>query len=211
MTSFLNETPAAVREKWLGPGTNKILDLYYWGPEVAHAVIKHEQYSAVLDSLHLCEIGTMTLGSQGLGHYANRPVDRNRDLIDWLDHSPHGGSELLSAIFGREVTNEELDEIGARIVNLIRAIWVRDGYTTVDDPFWGKAVDTLWDMHFQRKNTEGKNLTLKSGFDATIQDYYKERGWVKGVPTRATLERLGLKDVADDLAKRNLLPNESWR
>lgn len=146
------------------------------------------------------------MGVVGMSAYTNRPIGLTRDPIDWLDHSPTGGSELLSAIFGREVTNEELDETGDRITNLVRAIWVRDGYTTVDDPFWGKAVDTLWDLHFQRKSTDGKNLTLKSGFDATVQDYYKERGWVDGVPTRAALEKLGLKDVADDLAERNLLP-----
>lgn len=206
MSKYPSLLPEAVREKWLGQGTNKILDLYYWGPEVAHAVIKFEHFASVLDSLHLCELGTLTMGGVGMSAYSNRPVAFTRDPIDWLDHSPTGGSELLSAIFGREITNEELDEIGERITNLVRAIWVRDGYTTVDDPFWGKAVDTLWDLHFQRKSTDGKNLTLKSGFDATIQDYYKERGWVDGVPTRATLERLGLKDVADDLAERNLLP-----
>jgi aldehyde:ferredoxin oxidoreductase len=206
MTKYPSNVPEEVREKWLGPGTNKILDLYYWGPEVAHAVIKHEHYASVLDSLHLCQVGTLTNGGIGLSAYTNRPVGITREPMDWLDHSPTGGSELLSAIFGREVTNEELEEAGARITNLIRAIWVRDGYTTVDDPFWGNAVDTLWDLHFERKSADGKNLTLKSGFDATIQDYYKERGWVDGVPTRATLEKLGLKDVADDLAERNLLP-----
>jgi aldehyde:ferredoxin oxidoreductase len=201
--SFLPET---VREKWLGPGSNKILDLYYWGPEVAHAVVKHEDFCSVLDSLHLCEVGTITQGGVGTSAFSNRPVGFTRDATDWIDHTPTGGSEILSAIFGREVTNEELDETGARITNLVRAIWVRDGYTSVDDPVWGRAVDTLWPMHFERKSPEGKNLTEKAGFEATVQDYYKERGWVDGVPTRETLEKLGMKDVADDLAARNLLP-----
>jgi aldehyde:ferredoxin oxidoreductase len=38
--------------------------------------------------------------------------------------------------------------------------------------------------------------------------FYKEMGWDEklGSPTRVTLERLGMKDVADDLEKLNLLP-----
>ena len=37
---------------------------------------------------------------------------------------------------------------------------------------------------------------------------YEEMGWdkVTGAPTRATLEKFGLKDVADKLASANLLP-----
>ncbi len=205
-TKFPSAVPPAVREKWLGPGTNKILDMYYWGPEVAHAVIKFENIISVLESMHLCYVGSSAVGCIEYSKVSNRPVVATRDYKDWMDHSPHGGSEYLSAIFGRDVTHEELEKTGEMITNLVRAIWVRDGYTTVNDPFWGKAVDTLWDMHFERKGSDGRNLTMKSGFDATIQDYYKERGWVDGVPTRATLEKFGLSDVADDLAKRNLLP-----
>lgn len=38
--------------------------------------------------------------------------------------------------------------------------------------------------------------------------FYKELGWDKatGMPTRATLKRLGLGYVAEDLAGRGLLP-----
>jgi aldehyde:ferredoxin oxidoreductase len=37
---------------------------------------------------------------------------------------------------------------------------------------------------------------------------YEQLGWDRttGAPRRATLERLGLKDVADTLAKASLLP-----
>ena len=52
---------------------------------------------------------------------------------------------------------------------------------------------------------DGVLFTDPDGFKATRDDYYKERGWVDGVPTRATLERLGLGYVADDLEARGLL------
>jgi len=41
-----------------------------------------------------------------------------------------------------------------------------------------------------------------------LDDYYEARGWDEktGRPTRATLERLGLKSVEDDLEKAGRLP-----
>ena len=41
-----------------------------------------------------------------------------------------------------------------------------------------------------------------------LDGYYDERKWdiAKGIPTKATLTRLGLADVAEDLEKRDLLP-----
>ena len=40
--------------------------------------------------------------------------------------------------------------------------------------------------------------------------YYALRGWDQktGLPTRATLEAYGMKEVADDLEARGLLPKE---
>lgn len=204
MSKYPSDTPPEVREKWLGEGANKILDPWYWGPEVAHAVVRHEDYCNVVDSLHICAVGNM-LGGVSLAAYTNRAIRKTRDYEDWLYHSPHGGSEFLEAVTGKPITLAELDFIGSRITHLIRAIWVRDGYTTVTDDFWGNEVDSLWPMQYERKNPEGKNYNPKEGFKATIADYYAERGWVDGVPTRETLEKFGLKDVADDLDSRGLL------
>ena len=43
----------------------------------------------------------------------------------------------------------------------------------------------------------------KEGYDLILDEYYRLRGCdlETGIPTRETLERLDLKDVADDLAK----------
>lgn len=111
----------------------------------------------------------------------------------------------MKAVTGKDYTQEELDGIGTRIVNLIRAIWVRDGYTSVVDPFWGGEVDKLWPMQYERHDEQDRKYNPKEGFEATVKDYYKERGWTDGVPNRETLEAFGLKDVADDLEKRGLL------
>ena len=205
MVKYPSGTPDAVREKWLGEGANKILDLHYWGPEVAHAVIMHENYCSTMDSMHICSVGTLNNGSYGLAAYTNRSVKFPCDPYFFMYHTPNGASEFLTQVFGHEVSYEECVETGERITNLIRAIWVRDGYTSVVDPFWGGDYDTLWDMQFERKDPDGVLFTDPEGFKATRADYYKERGWIDGVPTRETLERLNLKYVADDLEARGLL------
>lgn len=204
MSKYPSDTPEAVREKWLGEGANKILDPWYWGPEVAHAVVRHEDYCNVVDSLHICAVGNM-LGGVSLAAYTNRAIAKTRDYEDWLYHSPHGGSEFMEAVTGKPISLAELDEIGSRITNLIRAIWVRDGYTTQEDSFWGNEVDALWPMQYERKDPQGRVYNPREGFQATIADYYAERGWVEGVPTRQTLETYGLKDVADELESKGLL------
>jgi aldehyde:ferredoxin oxidoreductase len=39
-----------------------------------------------------------------------------------------------------------------------------------------------------------------------LEDYYRARGWDErsGIPTRQTLERLNLRDIADDLQQRGI-------
>lgn len=199
---YPSPVPEVVREKWLGEGANKILDLHYWGPEVAHTVIMHENYCSTIDSLHLCAVGTLNNGGGGVAAFTNRTVRFPNDPLFWLYHTPNGASEFLTQIFGREVSYEECVETGERITNLVRAIWVCDGYTSVTDEFWG---DSLWPMQFQRKDRDGVLYTDPDGFKATREAYYKERSWIDGVPSRATLERLGMKYVADDLEARGLL------
>ena len=149
-------------------------------------------------------MGNLT-GGVSLAAYTNRTIPKCRNYEDWEFVTPHGGSEFMTAVTGREYTTEELDRVGARITHLIRAIWVRDGYTTFDDPFWKTEVDAMWPIQYERVDEEGRHYIPKEGFEATIQDYYKERGWIDGVPTRATLESFGLKDVADDLDSQGLL------
>ena len=205
MLKYPSAVPEEVREKWLGEGANKILDLHYWGPEVAHAVIMHENYCSTIDSLHLCAVGSLNNGGGGVSAFTNRSVPFPSDPLFWLYHTPNGASEFLTQVFGHEVTYEECVETGERISNLVRAIWVRDGYTTVKDDFWGCDYDTLWPMQFERRDPDGVLFTDPDGFRATREAYYKERGWIDGVPSRATLERLGLKYVADELEERGLL------
>lgn len=191
--------PRDVITSWLG--TDKVLDPYYWGPEIAAACIVHENIGMITDCLVFCS----NLSWDMYQCIVSVPMNRkNKMLIKWDDlktNSPNGGPEALSAVFGREVTWQELYTQAEKYLNLIRSIWVRDGYTEDGD------YDSYWDEIFEEKDEKGNYVLPKDKFEQTMQDYYELRGWKNGVPTRAKLEELGLKDVADELDSLNLLPS----
>lgn len=105
-------------------------------------------------------------------------------------------AELFSAAAGIKVDEDGMKEIADRIWTLERALIVREGVTRKDDILVGRLTDEpphggLLDgiAHDQVK------------WDKMLDEYYDLVGWDKktGLPTRAKLEALGLKDVADEL------------
>ena len=97
-----------------------------------------------------------------------------------------------------------------RIFNLHRALTIRDMGTME----MREKHDTLPPWVFDSP-TEQKPFVPGSEHAWIVPTWksprtmlYEQLGWDKktGSPTRATLERLGLKDVADGLAKMSLLP-----
>jgi aldehyde:ferredoxin oxidoreductase len=109
---------------------------------------------------------------------------------------------LLSAGFGVEINNETLFNIAKRIKNLERAFVVRDGIT--------RENDMLPKRSFNQPMENGKVLDFDK-FEKMKDDYYNHRGWdvSTGIPTRETLEEIGLGDVASDLNKLGKLPNDT--
>jgi len=92
-----------------------------------------------------------------------------------------------------------------RIINMERAFLVRDGRT--------RKMDTIPELFFSEPIQDGPRKGLKinrTKFEKMKEDYYELRGWdiETGIPTKQTLEKLGLKDVADDLDKRGILPKQ---
>lgn len=105
--------------------------------------------------------------------------------------------ELVSAATGVDFDGKKMREIAARINNVERAFLVREGVTRKDDTIHGRAMEEpvpSGPYKGERLDPEGMNRML--------DDYYRVVGWDKetGVPTRRTLESLGLVDIADDLA-----------
>jgi len=118
-------------------------------------------------------------------------------------------SRLLSAVTGLDMNVDKLAKAGERIWNLRRAIMVkRENRTrendTLNEPYFRKAITCYMGSAMGLVN----GPIDKAKFEALKDRYYELRGWdVKtGWPTRAKLEELGLKDVADELASIGKLP-----
>jgi aldehyde:ferredoxin oxidoreductase len=143
------------------------------------------------------------------------------DLENSEDHvgDPTLESKILSAVTGNEVDERGLYEIGERVFNLQRAILVREGHV-------GRDFDTLPDFLFNmplehdQMNPEclvpGKDgeaisrkgsVVVREEFEKMKDEYYQLRGWdvATGLQSRAKLEELGLRDIADDLEQRGLI------
>jgi len=109
-------------------------------------------------------------------------------------------SQLFSAATGIETSESELDRAGEMVFNLERCLFIREGRTRKDD-------ETVISFFKQPDYTKGIPLD-EVRFRRLMDQYYTLRGWDvnSGVPKREKLEELGLKDVADELNKRGLLP-----
>jgi aldehyde:ferredoxin oxidoreductase len=115
-------------------------------------------------------------------------------------------SRSLSAVTGIEYDVDRLWKAGESIYNLRRAIMVlrenrhRDDDTISDVWFAGESKIDITTLRSLRGQTLSKPLD-KEQWEALKDRFYQLRGWDMdtGVPGRAKLEELGMKDVADKL------------
>ncbi|MEM3699672.1 MAG: aldehyde ferredoxin oxidoreductase family protein [Candidatus Bathyarchaeia archaeon] len=108
---------------------------------------------------------------------------------------------LLKAASGIEIPlNEMFYVLADRIYAFIRAFWVREFGQE-----WNRQMDYPPVRWFKEPITKGpyKGTTLdKTKFDTLLDMYYAKRGWDnRGIPTKSTFEKLGLKDVAEQLSR----------
>jgi aldehyde:ferredoxin oxidoreductase len=112
-----------------------------------------------------------------------------------------GLAAMLKAATGIEELGdpEYLTLAGERIWSLERAFNCREGFTRADD--------RLPERFLQESHTEGPLEGQVSELEPMLDEYYDVRGWDKatGRPTRKTLERLGLTEVADELERLGCL------
>ena len=143
------------------------------GPEKVNFARKTQYFYSLLDSLSLCQFACGT---------------------SWQLYGPEEIVKMLQAVTGWDVTVEELLEVGERRLNMMRAFNGREG---ID-----RNHDTLSEKFFQKALKGGPSdgwMIDKAEWEAAREEYYRQCGWdVKlGVPTRRTLERLGLGWVAN--------------
>jgi aldehyde:ferredoxin oxidoreductase len=156
-------------------GTAKAIDRSNF-EEKAKAIIYSQNKSAVINLLVVCDwIYPFFISHNTQDHIGDTSVE----------------AQLLGAVTGYELSERELDRIGERVWNLMRAISVREGRTRKDD--------NVHRLYFDPRGGE-KAFSL-SDFENAKTEYYTTRGWDEknGCPTRETLDDLKLSDVAEVL------------
>ena len=102
----------------------------------------------------------------------------------------HNLPGLISSAAGLDIDEARLEEIYKRNRNLLRAINVIRGLRRTHE----RPPDDHWKKRFPE-------------YEAKLTDeYYKFKGWNnEGIPTKETLEQLGLDFVSEDLERRGIL------
>jgi aldehyde:ferredoxin oxidoreductase len=131
-------------------------------------VVKHfEEMAAISDALGVC-----------------KNTYNNMEVLSWEETA-----ELLQAATGWDITGEEVQTIGERIVNLERLFIAREGITRRDD--------VLPRRFLEEPLPEGSGPSTGSvlELEEMLQEYYLSRGWDSetGLPTREKLSKLGLQ------------------
>ncbi|MDH5753782.1 MAG: aldehyde ferredoxin oxidoreductase family protein [Candidatus Bathyarchaeota archaeon] len=107
-------------------------------------------------------------------------------------------TKFLYVATGLKMNWEDLNVIADRIYALIRAFWVREFGEN-----WTREMDVPPARWFEEPLTKGALRGAKldrTKYDDMLRMYYQKRGWdERGIPTKTTLERLGLGDIAKKL------------
>ena len=129
--------------------------------------VRSQHFTAVGDSLVMCRF----TAERGFGLYVGEPY-----------------AAMLRAVTGWDVTVEELERAGERIVNLERLFNVREGVRRRDDRLPWRV------MHEPIPHGPSAGMHCPPAeLDAMLDEYYRLRGWdAEGVPTPARLAALGL-------------------
>ncbi len=111
-------------------------------------------------------------------------------------------AEALSAAIGRVITVDDLIETASRIATQERAFAVREGLTRDQDTLPKKLIN------YQMAGTWPEDKIDLEDLESMKNEYYAAMAWdmESGIPTRETLETLGLSDVATDLTKLGKIP-----
>jgi len=146
------------------------------------------------------------------------PITEVRHTEDHVG-DPSLESKVLSTVISKQVTEDDLYRIGERVLNLQRAILVREGHK-------GREFDMLPDTWYSRPlqhdymNPEllvpgkgGEVISRKGAvvdrdeFERMKDEYYALRQWeiATGLQTKAKLESLGLGDIAAGMEQKGLL------
>jgi aldehyde:ferredoxin oxidoreductase len=161
----------------------------------AHLAALSYVYNEIHDSLTLC--------NYTLPVWCSPRKDRNYRGDMTVE------AQAFTLATGIEKSQEDLEKDGFRIMNLFRALTARQ-MGEIDQR---NVHDTMpdWIFHYPEDMEPfepGSQKMDPDDMELAKDMLYEEFGWdvETGMPTRATLESLDLKDVADDLEAAGLLP-----
>jgi aldehyde:ferredoxin oxidoreductase len=121
---------------------------------------------------------------------------------------PELEGKIFTAVTG--IPASELPTFAERIFNMQRLIRVREGHRVPEDdypPEWNFTEGLMVGMHGYKMIMPGPgaqpvdmtgNKLDREKFKGMLQEYYELRGWDRntGMPTKETLEKLGMEDLA---------------
>lgn len=150
-------------------------------------------------------------GENSMPHYPT--VDMCCDIVDWQEmmhyiddalgqcaglssfplkppYHIHNYPKFISAGAGIEMDEEKLKKAAKRYRTLVRAINIRRGMRRKDE----KPPENHWKKRFPELEEQ------------LLDSYYQLKGWNKdGIPTKESLEELGLGYVSEDFIERGIL------
>lgn len=155
-----------------------------------HVALWHEYRSVIKDSVPMCDRQFPLL-------YDTTSLPPK---VGWLDAEV----EAFNAVVGTEWTLAEMHQHCEKVRNIARAMQVRQGRTRETDesviPYF--TQDDAWPDDLPPSSIEPEK------FLDLMDRYYALHGWdtSTGWPTRAHLEDIGLKAIADELESLGKLP-----
>ena len=100
-------------------------------------------------------------------------------------------AKLYNLVTGIEMTTEQLGIAAERISTLAKLINIREGFSRKDDTLPWKVMNQPITEEGPAKGA----VVTQEELDLLLDDYYQARGWnADGIPTKDTLQKLGLQD-----------------
>jgi len=199
------EVLRGIAEKFWG-GKEAVDFSTYDGKSKAAVIIQNREYAK--ECMVLCDLVW--------------PVHDDASTCDHVG-DPAIESRLLSAVIGRNISEQDLELIGARVFELNRAIMLRDGRSgreedTLSDSCFVSMEEPpadIFDMYNPERYLPGKGEDLishktaavdREKFENMMDEYYELRGWdvETGLLKKENLERLGIFEVVDKLGDKVL-------
>jgi aldehyde:ferredoxin oxidoreductase len=143
------------------------------------------------------------------------PMFFTNNTVDRSGATPDAEPRFFNAVTGKSISFADGMEMGRKIWNLDKAIWVLQGRHRDQEVFPDYVYSKPSEAHIMPAFQDGKweyaanagRRLDKTKFEDWKTRFYKFEGWnpANGWPTRSTLESLGLKKVADTLQRKNKL------